>query len=36
LNLTSNNEWVKTMTIADWKKNKPTLPKEPAIFILGK
>ena len=36
LNLTSKNEWVKTMTIADWKKNKPTLPKEPAIFILGK
>jgi 16S rRNA (cytidine1402-2'-O)-methyltransferase len=36
LNLTSNNEWVKTMTITDWKKNKPTLPKEPAIFILGK
>ena len=36
LNLTSSNEWIKTMTIADWKKNKPTLPKEPAIFILGK
>jgi 16S rRNA (cytidine1402-2'-O)-methyltransferase len=36
LNLTSINEWVKTMTITDWKKNKPTLPKEPAIFIMGK
>ena len=36
LNLTSKNEWVKTMTIAEWKKNKPSLPKEPAIFILGK
>ncbi len=36
LSLTSKNEWVKTMTIEEWKKNKPSLPKEPAIFILGK
>ncbi len=36
LSLTSKNEWVKTMTIEEWKKNKPALPKEPAIFILGK
>ena len=36
LNITSKNEWIKTMTVAEWKKNIPSLPKEPAIFILGK
>ncbi len=36
LNLTAKDEWVRTMTISEWKKNIPALPKEPAIFILGK
>jgi 16S rRNA (cytidine1402-2'-O)-methyltransferase len=35
-NLTSSTEWVKTKSIAAWKKNTPELPKEPAIFLLGK
>ena len=34
--ITSKNEFIKTMTIADWKKNKPELHKIPCIFILGK
>jgi len=35
-NLTSSTEWVTTKSIAAWKKNTPELPKEPAIFLLGK
>lgn len=35
-NLTSSTEWVKTKSILAWKKNTPELPKEPAIFLLGK
>jgi 16S rRNA (cytidine1402-2'-O)-methyltransferase len=34
-NLTSSTEWVKTKKISDWKENTPTLPKEPAIFLIG-
>jgi 16S rRNA (cytidine1402-2'-O)-methyltransferase len=36
LNLTAKDQWVKTMTISEWKKNMRVLPKEPAIFIVGK
>lgn len=32
--LTSINEWIKTKTIADWKKEKPDLHKKPVIFLL--
>ena len=32
--LTSPNEWIKTKTIADWKKEKPDLHKIPVIFLL--
>jgi 16S rRNA (cytidine1402-2'-O)-methyltransferase len=34
-NLTSSTEWIKTKKISDWKENTPTLPKEPAIFLIG-
>jgi 16S rRNA (cytidine1402-2'-O)-methyltransferase len=34
-NLTSASEWVKTMTIGAWKKKPASLPKAPAIFIIG-
>lgn len=33
--LTGENEWVKTKTIADWKKEVPELHKRPVIFILS-
>jgi 16S rRNA (cytidine1402-2'-O)-methyltransferase len=33
--LTSADEWVITRKIAEWKRNSITLPKEPAIFIIG-
>ena len=32
--LTGKNEWIKTRTIADWKKEKPDLHKRPAIFLI--
>lgn len=33
--LTAPEEYIKTRTIAGWKKDKPDLHKKPAIFILG-
>ena len=33
--LTSPEEYIKTRSIAEWKKDKPDLHKKPAIFILG-
>jgi 16S rRNA (cytidine1402-2'-O)-methyltransferase len=33
--LTSAEEWVMTRKISEWKKSNLTLPKEPAIFIIG-
>jgi 16S rRNA (cytidine1402-2'-O)-methyltransferase len=33
-NLTSPKEFIKTKTIAEWKKNIPDLHKQPAIFCL--
>jgi 16S rRNA (cytidine1402-2'-O)-methyltransferase len=32
--LTGNNEFIKTKTIADWKINMPDIHKRPAIFLL--
>ena len=32
--LTSENEWVKTKSIAEWKKSLPDLHKKPAVFLL--
>jgi 16S rRNA (cytidine1402-2'-O)-methyltransferase len=33
-NITGEQEYIKTMRIADWKKNKKDLHKQPAIFLL--
>ena len=32
--LTSDKEFIKTRSIADWKKDKPDIHKRPAIFLL--
>jgi 16S rRNA (cytidine1402-2'-O)-methyltransferase len=34
--LTGETEWIKTKTIAEWKKQMPDLHKRPAIFLLGR
>ena len=34
VDITGNNEWIKTRTIADWKKNTPGIHKQTAIFLL--
>jgi 16S rRNA (cytidine1402-2'-O)-methyltransferase len=33
--LTGEKEWIKTKTIADWKKEVPELHKRPVIFVLS-
>lgn len=35
-NLTAQDEFIKTLPLAEWKKQKPYLNKKPAIFIFGK
>jgi 16S rRNA (cytidine1402-2'-O)-methyltransferase len=35
-NITGENEFIATKTVAQWKKNVPDLHKQPAIFLLGK
>jgi 16S rRNA (cytidine1402-2'-O)-methyltransferase len=32
--LTTPNEFIKTQTILEWKKNKPDLNKKPSIFLI--
>ncbi len=34
VDLTGKNEWIKTKTIADWKKESIDIHKRPAIFLL--
>lgn len=34
VDLTGDKEFIKTKTVADWKKNKPDIHKQPAIFLL--
>lgn len=34
VDLTGQNEWIKTKTIAEWQKTKPDIHKRPAIFLL--
>ena len=34
VDLTGQNEWIRTKTIAEWQKNKPDIHKRPAIFLL--
>ena len=33
--ITGENEFIKTLTVSDWKKKLPDIHKTPAIFILG-
>lgn len=33
-NISAPNAFIKTLTITDWKKNKPVLGKSPAVFLL--
>ncbi len=34
LNISAPNAYIKTKTVADWRKNKPALEKMPAVFLL--
>ena len=34
VNITGPNEWIKTRTVAHWKKQPPSLHKQPAIFLI--
>jgi 16S rRNA (cytidine1402-2'-O)-methyltransferase len=34
--LTLDSEFIKTLPVSEWKKNKPDIQKKPAIFVLGK
>lgn len=34
VNLTASNEFIRTKTIADWKKQIPDIHKQPAIFLI--
>jgi len=34
VDITGNNEWIKTRTVATWQKNIPEIHKRPAIFLL--
>ena len=34
VNLTGENEWIRTKTIGEWKTQKPDIHKRPAIFCL--
>jgi 16S rRNA (cytidine1402-2'-O)-methyltransferase len=36
VDITLPNEYIKTYSIADWKKQSPDLHKRPAIFIIQK
>lgn len=33
--LTLSTEWIRSMTVNEWKKQKPDLHKRPAVFLLG-
>jgi len=35
VDLTLTTEWIRSMTITDWKKQKAELNKRPAVFLLG-
>ena len=34
VDITGDNEWIKTRRISEWKKNKPDIHKRPAIFLV--
>jgi len=33
--LTLETEWIRSMTVQEWKKEKPELHKRPSVFLLG-
>ena len=33
-NITGADEYIKTKTVAEWKKDKPVLEKQPAVFLM--
>ncbi|MFN6374232.1 MAG: SAM-dependent methyltransferase [Chitinophagia bacterium] len=33
--LSAENEWIKTMSVGAWKKESLSLPKDPAVFLIG-
>lgn len=33
-NITCDNEWIKTQTVAQWRKQMPTLEKQPSLFLF--
>lgn len=35
-NITAVDEFIKTLPLAEWKKQRPDINKKPAIFVLGK
>jgi len=36
VDLTLQNEWIRCMSIQEWKKQKPEIHKRPAVFLLGR
>ena len=34
VDITGNNEWIKTKTVAEWRQSKPDIHKRPTIFLL--
>ncbi len=34
--LMSQNQFIRTETVSEWKKNKPEIGKRPAVFVLGR
>jgi 16S rRNA (cytidine1402-2'-O)-methyltransferase len=35
VDLTLETEWIRSMPVSEWKKQKPELHKRPAVFLLG-
>jgi 16S rRNA (cytidine1402-2'-O)-methyltransferase len=35
VDLTLKTEWIRSMPVSEWKKQKPELHKRPAVFLLG-
>lgn len=35
MNLTGSHEFVRSLTVSQWKKQKPDMHKQPALFLLG-
>ncbi|MBL7925008.1 MAG: SAM-dependent methyltransferase [Bacteroidia bacterium] len=35
VSLTTSHEWIRTLKVKDWKKEKPELHKKPCVFLIG-